>query len=326
MINYLQLSRNLRRFAPRVEAKKATYIYNSKGIYDFKKKSPELNEALTDTYRGVNNPVLEITVKKTKNPIGIISIKDGETELSQDMFALKEGEKVEDFLPATDGCIKKLIFDKKGIAEIAKQYDLLKKLLIEITSGLQNPSLEFWYKSKSKYSIGNIVLRDGEKVITKGYFSKTNNKAVPVEKFHFINDQELISGYNIRKDTYSKKSARLPQKILKRLWMLDERAKSMVKERYGVDCSPKTPEQIAKHWNLTGSRVRGILNDSRSEMETANTYNIELKSDLDNLGYILSDSERYNIYRTGSSVDINKAEYKIIKHKMEMKKLSKEKS
>ena len=33
--------------------------------------------------------------------------------------------------------------------------------------------------------------------------------------------------------------------------------------------------------------------------------------------------ERYDIYRTGSSIDINKAEYKIIKHKQALKKLMK---
>ena len=96
MVNYLQLGRNLRRFAQRAEAQSATYIYNAKGIYDFKKMNPQIKEELTNTFRGVDNPVLEISVKKAKRPAGVITVKDGEKELSADTFVLNEGENVED--------------------------------------------------------------------------------------------------------------------------------------------------------------------------------------------------------------------------------------
>ena len=325
MINYLQLGRNLRKFVPRVPADSATYIYNSKGIYDFKQLNPKINEALTNSLKDINNPFLEIHVKNKKHPIGTITIKDGCEEVSQDTFRLQAGENIEDYLPETDGCLKKLIFNKKGIAEIGKQYDLLKKFLEELTLNLKKPKLEFWMKEKSKYTIGNVVLKDGDTVITRGYFSKTNNEKTPIEKFHFINEHELISGYGFLKDRFSKINKRLPKKLVKRLWMLDERAKSMVKKKYGIGCSPKTSDEIAKEWNLTGARVRDILKTVRIEMELADTYNKQLNHDLDNLSNILSEKERYDIYRTGSSVDINKAEYKIIKHKQALKKLMKEK-
>ena len=44
MINYLQLGRNLRRFAPKVEPKSATYVFNPKGIYDFKQTNADVKE------------------------------------------------------------------------------------------------------------------------------------------------------------------------------------------------------------------------------------------------------------------------------------------
>jgi len=319
MINYLQLGRNLRKYAPRVEAKTTTYIYNARGIYDFKKLNPKVEEELTNSFRGVDVPILEISIQKSKHPIGTITIKDGEQELSQDTFVLNTEENIESFLPKTNGCLKKATYDKNEIEEIGEQYGLLKKFLSEMINKLKNPKLDLWLKDRPKYSIGNMVLRDGNKIITRGYFSRTNNLAVPIEKFHFINEQELITGYGIKKDIFCKKFERLPQNLKRRLWIFDERTKNIIKKRYGVGCSPKTPEQIAKECNLTGARIRGILNLSRKEMETANTFNSELNVDLDNLGYLLSEQERYNILKKGSSVDINSAETKIIKHTMKHK-------
>ena len=110
MINYLQLGRNLRKFVPRVPADSATYIYKSKGIYDFKQLNPKINEALTNSLKDINNPFLEIHVKSKKHPIGTITIKDGCEEVSQDTFRLQAGENIEHYLPETDGCLKKLIF------------------------------------------------------------------------------------------------------------------------------------------------------------------------------------------------------------------------
>ena len=99
MINYLQLGRNIRKYAPRVEAKTTTYIYNAKGIYDFKQMNSQIAEELTNTFRGAENPVLEISVTKSSHPIGVIRVKDGEQELSQDTFVLNSNKNIGDLGP-----------------------------------------------------------------------------------------------------------------------------------------------------------------------------------------------------------------------------------
>ena len=309
MINYLQLTRNLRKYAPRVEPKSATYIFNPKGIYDFKQMNKEIAEALSDTFNGIEYPVLELSLKRGK---GTVRIKDGYKEVSTDNFVLLEGVNVEDYLPETDGCVKKLIYDKDGIKEIGKHYGLLAELLKKFTFGLKKPQLEMWVKYRTKYMIGNIVLKDEDRVVSKGYFSKENNGQ---EKFHFTNDNELITGYNLGKDERSKKYQRLPMELLKRLWILDERAKYIMKKQYGIGCSPKYSKQIALKMKVTGSRIREIVGESKTLMKLANTYIPELKADLDDLGHILTDEERYRIFKYHSSIDINSAETKIIKYK-----------
>ena len=169
-----------------------------------------------------------------------------------------------------------------------------------------------WVKYRTKYMIGNIVLKDEDRVVSKGYFSKENNGQ---EKFHFTNDNELITGYNLGKDERSKKYQRLPMELLKRLWILDERAKYIMKKQYGIGCSPKYSKQIALKMKVTGSRIREIVGESKTLMKFANTYIQELKADLDDLGHILTDEERYRIFKYHSSIDINSAETKIIKYK-----------
>ena len=323
MINYLQLGRNLRKFVPKTEATSATYIYNAKGIYDFKQMKPEIAEELTNSFRGVDNPVLEISVKKAKHPAGIIKVKDGEKELSTDTFVLEEGTNAEEFLPQTNGCLKTMFFDDAGISRICEKCGLLGKFLNEMLAGVNKPRMEFWIKARNKYTIGNVVLRDGKKEILRGYFSKANNMGKPIEKFHFKSEDKLITGHGTLTDMRKDENEVLPEKLRKRLWMLDDRSKSMLMSRYGIECSPVSAKAIAKQWNLTSARVRGIIQLCRQEMETANTYSKELGSDLDNLGNVLSDKERYNVYRHGSSYDINMAVYKIKKQKLEAQKMKK---
>ena len=312
MINYLQLGRGLRRFTPKVEAKTSTYVYNAKGIYDFKQMSPEINEALTRSFDGIENPFLEITVTRSKHPVGVIRIKDGNEEVSMDTFVLNEGENIENYLPKTDGCIKKLLFDRKGIAELGKKYKLLGTYLQELTANMQKPTLEFWIKDKSRFSIGSMTLSDTGERIVNGYFSKTKDTKTPIEKFHFTNRDERVSGYGKARDMHRKKINLLPQKWLKRLWILDERAKDIIKRRYGIGCSPQDSDTIAKFWNLTGARIRGIIKHSRAVMENTDSYVHDLGADLDNLGEYLSEQERYQILKKKSSFDINQAKYKII--------------
>ena len=195
MINYLQLGRNLRRFSSRVEPKAATYVFNPKGIYDFKQINPEVNDALTEAFKDAQYPVLELSVKKSGTSKGLIVLKDGYDEFSHDTFTLDEGESIENFLPETDGCLKKMTYDKNGISELRKQYFLLDKFLKELTENLKNPVLELWFKDRSKYSIGNLVLKDGDKTIVNGYFSK-DKSSNPIEKYHFINDKEFFIASN----------------------------------------------------------------------------------------------------------------------------------
>ena len=311
-MNYLQLTRNLRRFAPRVEPKFATYIFNPKGIYDFKQKNALVEEALQDTFRGVEYPVLEFSVKKGSKCM--VKIKDGYEELSNDSFVLKDGANMEDFLPQTDGCIKKLTYDKNGIQNIGQQYNLLQQLLNELISGLKQPELELWFKERMNFSIGNLVLKDGDKIITRGYFSKEKNRLNPAEKYHFMNEHKLITGYCYGKDAFVKTFPRLSEMLEKRIWLLDKRAKDIIKKQYGIGCSPKTSKQIASDLKVTDSRVREIVVESKLKMKAAKTFIPELNADLDNLGHILTDEERYRIYNKRSSIDINQAEIKIIKH------------
>ena len=101
--------------------------------------------------------------------------------------------------------------------------------------------------------------------------------------------------------------------------MLDKRAKDIMKKYFGVGCSPKTSNQIAKNMDITGARVREIVCESKAYMKDADTYNPDLKADLDELGHILSDEERYKIYKDKSSIDVNKAEIKIIKFNKKFK-------
>ena len=88
MINYLQLGRNLRRFSPKVEPKTAAYIFNPKGIYDFKQMNPEVKEALDEAFNGVRYPVMEINAKKSGSLKGAIVLKDGRDEFSGDTFGV----------------------------------------------------------------------------------------------------------------------------------------------------------------------------------------------------------------------------------------------
>ena len=323
MINYLQFGRNLRKFVPKAEAKSATYIYNAKGIYDFKQMNPELKEQLTNSFRGVDNPILEISVQNARNPRGVIRVKDGKNELSTDTFILEEGTNVEEFLPQTNGCLKTMFFDKEGIAKICEKCGMLAKFLNQILLDVKEPRMEFWIKDRNKYTIGNVVLRDGDRELLRGYFSKPKNTGNLIEKFHFKSEDKLITGHGTLKDMRKDENERLPEKLLKRLWMLDERAKSMFKSRYGVGCSPMSARNIAKQWHISSARVRGILQLCRQEMESANTFSKELGLDLDNIGNILSDKERYNVYRHGSSYDINMAAYKIHKQKLAAQKMKK---
>ena len=315
MINYLQLGRNLQKYAPRVEAKCATYIFNPKGVYDFKQVNPVIKEALTDTFRDVTYPVLEISTKKSGTTKGVITVKEGYDEVSKDTFVLSEGVSIEDFLAETDGCMKKLTYDKEGIEKIGEQYDLLRKFLTELTAGLKNPKLEMWFKDRNKYSIGNIILKDGDRIIMRGYYSKEKKDVKPIEKFHFINEHELSTGFGYGKDVYGKKYSRLPEFLTKRLWLLEGRSKSILQKYYGIGCSPKNSIELGKKWKISASRIREIIVESKAIMKNAKTYLHELRADLDELGHILSDEERYKIYKKGSSIDINKAETKIIKYK-----------
>ena len=323
MINYLQLGRNLQKYAPRVEAKYATYIFNPKGVYDFRQVNPNLNNALIDTFRDVAYPVLEISTKKSGTTKGVITVKDGYKEVSNDTFVLGKGVNIEDFLPETDGCMKKLTYDREGIEKIGEQYDLLQKFLSELTSGLKNPKLEMWFKDRNKYSIGNIILKDGDKVVVRGYYSKEKKDVKPIEKYHFISEHELSTGFGYGKDRYSKKNSRLPEFLVKRLWLLDKRSKNILKKYYGIGCSPKNSTELGGKWKITPSRIREIIVESKILMKNAKTYMHELRADLDELGHILSDEERYKIFKDGSSVDINRAETKMIKYKQQLQQINK---
>ena len=324
MINYLQLGRNIRKYAPRVEAKTTTYIYNAKGIYDFKQMNSQIAEELTNTFRDVENPVLEISVTKSSHPIGVIRVKDGEQELSQDTFVLNSNKNIDEYLPNTDGCLKKMRFDKEGIEQLVAKSELLGRFLKEAIAGLKKPNLEYWIKDRSKYDIGNIILRDGEKEIINGYFSRTKNENLPIDKFHFKDGKSYTSGYGFQSEAFIKIYECLPKKLQQRLWMLDERSKNIMKRRYGIGCSPKGANYIAKEWNITASRVREIISQCRAEMENANTFNMKLNRDLDSLGYVLSDDERYRIYRNNSILDMHNASYKIKRYNMRLQKFIQE--
>ena len=320
MIDYLKLGRNLQKFAPRVKAKTRTLIYNAKGIYDFKQMSPEIETALNNSLRDVEKPVLELSIKQSNRNLGTITIRDGQENISQDTFILKENTNIDEFLPKTDGCMEKLEYDKNCILQICQQNSLLKKLLPEFIKGLKNPKLELIFGKKRDFSICNIILKDGEKTITSGYFSKSDKNKILGEKIHFINENELITGLGDIRNSFCRQFERLNKALQKRLWLLDDRAKSIIKRRYGVNCSPQTSDSIAEKWNLTGARVRGIINESKKIMSEADTYCPELKVDLDNMGHILDDTERFNVYHRGSSIDINQAEEKIIRYKQNLSK------
>ena len=280
MINYLQLGRNLIRFAPRVKAKTSTFVYDAKGIHAFKQKSPELSEALTNTYRGINDPILEISVCKSKHDIGLITVKDGKESLSQDSFVIYAGE-IEDFLPDTSGCIKTFEYDKEGIIQISKQNSLLKKLIPEFIKGIAKPKLKLTIADKNKYSLCKIDLKNGNDDVINGFYSKSNNSEKYHEKIHFNSKEEMIRACG---NTHIKT----------------------------VKCS----QRLSKKLNLSGARIRDIINKTKEMMENANTYVQELHSNLDELGHILSDKERYDIYHNKSSIDINNAEKKIIIHNL----------
>ena len=315
MINYLQLGRNLIRFAPRVKAKTSTFVYDAKGIHAFKQKSPELSEALTNTYRGINDPILEISVCKSKHDIGLITVKDGKESLSQDSFVIYAGE-IEDFLPDTSGCIKTFEYDKEGIIQISKQNSLLKKLIPEFIKGIAKPKLKLTIADKNKYSLCKIDLKNGNDDVINGFYSKSNNCEKYHEKIHFNSKEEMIRACGNTHIKTVKCSQRLSKKLIKRLWMLDERTKMIMKMKFGIDRVPMRTKEVAKKLNLSGARIRDIINKTKEMMENANTYVQELHSNLDELGHILSDKERYDIYHNKSSIDINNAEKKIIIHNL----------
>ena len=320
MIDYLKLGRNLHRFAPRVQAKSRTFIYNSRGIYDFKQMNPNIEEALNNSFRGVDKPVLELSVKNSRKRVGKITLKDGIEKISEDDFVLNKDTNLEEFLPKTDGCWEKLEYDSNGINDISEQNSILGKLIPKFIQGLKEPNLELILGKKHNFAICKIVLKDGNKIVSNGYYSKSEKSKTLGEKIHFWNKDKLITGFGDIRNSFCKPFERLNEELRKRLWILDDRAKKMIKTRYGIECSPKSPDTIAKMWNLTGARIRGIINDSKKEMTEANTFCTELNADLNDLGHILSDNERYNLYHRGSSVDINKAEEKIINYKRNLTK------
>jgi len=312
MIDYLKLGRNLYRFAPRVKAKTTTFVYNNKGIEQFKQKSPELMEELNNSFRGVDKPVLELSFRTSKHDIGEIVIKDGNEELSKDNFVLIQNQQVTQFLPQTDGYMKKIEFDKDGIMKIAQQNEQLKKVIPDFVAGLIKPKLELIISNRKNFSICKITLKEGDKVIEQGFYSRTHKSKTLNEKIHFKNERESTIGFGDVKNSFIRQFKRLDKKLLRRLWLLDTRTKEMVKAKYGIGCSPKETGTIADYWGLTGSRIRGLIREAKKKMYEANTYCPELREDLDNLDYVLDDKERYKLYhKRDFQVGIEEAKEKI---------------
>ncbi len=312
MLDYLKLGRNLYKFSPRVKAKTTTFIYNKNGIDQFKKKSIELEDALCSSFRNVKIPMLELSFKDSKPSIGEIVLRDGKEEISRDNFVLLNKRDVKDFTPEADEYMKKMKFDKNGISAITQQNEQLKKILPEFVKDIKSPILELIIGKKKDFSICKIILKDGNKLVNQGFYSKSNNNQG--EKIHFFNDKEIITGFGDVRNSVLKQFERLDKKLLKRLWLLDKRSKMMIKSRYGIDCSPKNISALADEWGLTDSRIRGIIIAAKKKMYDADTYSPAIREDLDNLGHILNDRERYSLYHRGNKTEIEDALYKIRKY------------